>query len=286
MYYNMHLHKIATCVIIKRKGIVFMETSLGKRIKALREALRISQEELSQRLAMDRASLSLIENDKRSLKADELILLSKSLNISIDELLNLKSSTEVILEQAQKPKEKRNDLRISVPRKNLKKFKEVLLYILGKVGAKPNVGETVLYKLLYFIDFNYYEKYEEQLIGATYIKNHHGPTPIEFQSIVNEMIENKEIEVVKSKYFQHLQKKYLPHQEPDLSVFNANEIKVIDDVLQKLSGMNASTISEYSHQDVPWMVTSERQKIDYESVFYRTPAYSVREYSNDEIQAH
>lgn len=274
------------CYPKKKQEIVFMETSLGKRIKALRETLRISQEELSQRLGLDRASLSLIENDKRSLKADELILLSKSLNISIDELLNLKSSTEVILEQAQKPKEKKTDLRISVPRKNLKKFKEVLLYILGKVGAKPNVGETVLYKLLYFIDFNYYEKYEEQLIGATYIKNHHGPTPIEFQSIVNEMIENKEIEVVKSKYFQHLQKKYLPHQEPDLSVFNANEIKVIDDVLQKLSSMNASTISEYSHQDVPWMVTSERQKIDYESVFYRTPAYSVREYSNHEIQAH
>ena len=273
------------CYQKKKQGIVFMETSLGKRIKALREALRINQAELAQRLGLDRASLSLIENDKRSLKADELILLSKSLNISIDELLNLKSSTEVILEEAQKPKEKRNDLRISVPRKNLKKFKEVLLYILGKVGAKPNVGETVLYKLLYFIDFNYYEKYEEQLIGATYIKNHHGPTPIEFQSIVNEMIENKEIEVVQSKYFQHLQKKYLPHQEPDLSVFNANEIKVIDDVLQKLSGMNASTISEYSHQDVPWMVTSERQKIDYESVFYRTPAYSVREYSNDEISS-
>ena len=274
------------CYHEKKRGIVFMETSLGKRIKALRETLRISQEELSQRLAMDRASLSLIENDKRSLKADELILLSKTLNISIDELLNLKSSTEVVLEQAQRPKEKINNLRISVPRKNLKKFKEVLLYILGKVGAKPNVGETVLYKLLYFIDFNYYEKYEEQLIGATYIKNHHGPTPIEFQTIVNEMIENKEIEIVKSKYFQHLQKKYLPHQEPDLSVFNANEIKVIDDVLQKLSGMNASTISEYSHQDVPWIVTPERQKIDYESVFYRTPAYSVREYSNDEVQIH
>jgi len=263
-----------------------MEASLGKRIKALREGQRISQKELSQRLALDRASLSLIENDKRSLKADELILLSKSLNISIDELLNLKSSTEVILEQTQKPKEKSHDLRISVPRKNLNKFKEVLIYILGKVGAKPNVGETVLYKLLYFIDFNYYEKYEEQLIGATYIKNHHGPTPIEFQAIVNEMIENKEIEVVKSKYFQHLQKKYLPHREPDLSIFNANEIKLIDDVLQKLAGMNASTISEYSHQDVPWIVTPERQKIDYESVFYRTPAYSVREYNDDEIQTH
>ena len=137
-----------------------METSLGKRIKALREALRISQEELSQKLGLDRASLSLIENDKRSLKADELILLSKSLNISIDELLNLKSSAEVVLEQARKPKEKRNDLRISVPRKNLKKFKEVLLYIFGKVGAKRNFGETCLYRVLCFIDFNYFEIYE------------------------------------------------------------------------------------------------------------------------------
>ena len=103
---------------------MFMEASLGKRIKALREALRISQEELAQRLALDRATLSLIENDKRSLKADELILLSKTLNISIDELLNLKSSTEVILEQAQKPKEKRNDLRISVQEKTLKSLRK------------------------------------------------------------------------------------------------------------------------------------------------------------------
>ena len=263
-------------------------TSLGQRIKALREALSISQETLSQKLTMDRASLSLVENDKRMLKANELVLLSQTLNISIDELLDLKSPTEVILEQAQQQllKGKEQNTRISVPRKNLKKFKEVLLYILGKVGAKPNVGETVLYKLLYFIDFNYYEKYEEQLIGATYIKNHHGPTPIEFQTIVNEMIEHQEIEVIKSKYFQHLQKKYLPHREPDLSLFNANEIKVIDDVLQKLSGMNASTISEYSHQDVPWVVTPDRQKIDYESVFYRTPAYSVREYCDDDIQTH
>lgn len=271
---------------MKEIGKTYMKSTFGRRLKALREALRMTQGELAQKLKIDRASLSLIENDKRQLKADELVLLSEAFNISTDELLNLESPIEIVLEKEQKEKTKRKDLRISVPKKNLKKFKEVLIYILGKIGAKPNVGETVLYKLLYFIDFNYYEKYEEQIIGATYIKNHHGPTPIEFQVIINEMIESKEIEVVKSKYFQHLQKKYLPHREPDLSIFNANEIKLIDDVLQKLSGMNAKTISEYSHQDVPWIVTAERQKIDYESVFYRTTAYSVRDYDNDEIQKH
>jgi transcriptional regulator with XRE-family HTH domain len=74
-----------------------MQTTLGKRIKALREAHRISQEELAQKLKMDRASVSLVENDKRSLKAEELILLSKALNVSIDELLNIDSPIDVIL---------------------------------------------------------------------------------------------------------------------------------------------------------------------------------------------
>ena len=90
--------------------------------------------------------------------------------------------------------------------KNLETFRQVLLYVLNKVGGKPNVGETVLHKLLYFIDFDYYEKYEENLVGATYIKNHHGPTSVELQSILKDMQENGEIEAVNSRYFKHEQK--------------------------------------------------------------------------------
>ena len=50
------------------------------------------------------------------------------------------------------------------------KFKQVLLYILNKCGQKPNVGKTVLNKLLYFADFNYYEKYFESITGVEYVK--------------------------------------------------------------------------------------------------------------------
>lgn len=262
-----------------------MGYSIGNKIKTLRELSGLSQETLSRQLSMDRAALSMVENDKRSLKAEELVLLSKALKISIDELLNLEVDPVVVFEKAIKSHEKKVDIRVSVPAKNLKKFKEVLLYILGKVGAKPNVGETVLYKILYFIDFDFYEKYEEQLLGATYIKNNFGPTPVEFKVIVQKMIDNKELEVVNSKYFQYELKKYLPRREPDLSILNAAEITLIDDVLQKLSNMNAAQISEYSHHDVPWIVAADKHKIDYESVFYRTPPYSVREYSPDDIQA-
>ena len=182
-----------------------------------------------------------------------------------------------------KPKEK-NGIRISVPQKNLDKFKEILLYVLSKVGSKPNVGESVLYKLLYFIDFNYYEKYEEQLIGATYIKNHYGPTPIEFVKIVEDM-EGEDLKKVQDNYFQYPQTKYLPLRPPDMGKINinGNEQKLINDVINSLSDMNAKQISEYSHNDVPWLTTEEGEVIDYESVFYRTPPYSVRDYSDDDI---
>jgi len=257
---------------------------LSKKIKAIREKLGLSQETLAKKLGISRVAISQIENGDRKISAEEIAKLSKIFNMPTDVLLDLDKDIEVILEKKaeQKPKEK-TGIRISVPQKNLEKFKEVLLYILSKIGSKPNVGESVLYKLLYFIDFNYYEKYEKQLIGATYMKNHYGPTPTEFIKIVEDM-EGKDLARVQDTYFQYPQTKYLPLRKPNLTKINAQEQKVIDDVLNILSDMNALQISEYSHNDVPWQTTEDGAVIDYESVFYRTPPYSVRDYSDEDIQ--
>ena len=251
--------------------------SLGLRIKKMRSRLEITQEQFSKQINIKRVTISQIESGIRKLTPTEIISIAKFFNISTDTLLDLKKDIEIVLEkEAKEISENNHEIRINVPQKNIKKFKEALLYILNKIGSKPNVGETVLYKILYFIDFNYYEKYEEQLIGATYIKNHYGPTPKEFPAIISEM-EGKELIKVKTKYFKYPQTKYLPLKNPDLSIFKANEIEILDRVLNHLSDMNASQISEYSHNDVPWLTTENGDIIDYESVFYRTPYYSVRD---------
>ena len=257
---------------------------LGVRIKSLREQTGYSQERLADLLKISRVSLSQIENGDRRINAEEVAKLSKIFNMASDILLDLKKDIKVVLEKTTKPAKVIPGLRISVPQKNLEKFKEVLLYILNEVGSKPNVGESVLYKLLYFIDFNYYEKYEEQLIGATYIKNNYGPTPKEFIKIIDEMKIQKEIIQVEDSYFQYPLRKYLPLRPPDLSRLKANELKMIDEILEKLSDMNGMQISEYSHNDVPWLTTDDGEIIEYESVFYRTPEYSVRSYSEEDIQ--
>lgn len=254
---------------------------LGQRIKDLREQSGISQQKLAEKLTIPRPAVSQMENGERKISADELLKLAEVFQISVEGLLALEKEPEVVIKESKKRKEAKPQIRINVPQKNLEKFKEVLLYILNKVGSKPNIGETVIYKLLYFIDFDFYEKYEEQLIGATYLKNRYGPTPLEFKKIVEQMIAKEEITRVESPYFEYQQKKYLPLRTPNLSILKAHEIELIDEVLNRLSDYNAAKISEYSHNDVPWLSTEDGKTIEYESVFYRTLPYSVREYSED-----
>ena len=129
--------------------------------------------------------------------------------------------------------------------KEANKFEQVFRYVLSKVGGKPNVGETVLHKLMYFIDFDYFEKYGEPLTGITYKKNQHGPT---FDlSLLNNLKKKKLITLVENSYLWFKQKKYLPNVEADLSVLSAKEIKHVDEVLAKHSNKTAKEIEEYSH---------------------------------------
>ena len=139
----------------------------------------------------------------------------------------------------------------------------------------------MLFKLLYFIDFDFYEKFEEQLIGATYIKNHYGPTPVEFKVIVDDMVKNGELEIVVSKYFNYSQKKYLPVRRSDLTVLSGLEIDHIDDVLARHSDKNAKEIENYSHGDIPWITADQGKALSYESVFYRDERYSVKNYDDN-----
>ena len=255
---------------------------LSKFIKQLRKKHNLTQEFLASKIGVSRPTYMQIEQGERDLTITEAEKLASIFGIPFEDFRRGKDSsiTAEIKKDKTKSKTKKQEIRISVPQKNLKKFKEVLLYVLSIVGGKPNVGEAVIYKLLYFIDFDFYEKFEEQLVGATYIKNHYGPTPVEFKAIVDDMIRKGEIVKVKGKYFTHMQTKYLPVRNPDLTKLkDARELHHIDEVIARLSDKNAVELSDYSHEDVPWIIAEENQPLDYEAVFYRTPKTSARNYA-------
>jgi transcriptional regulator with XRE-family HTH domain len=251
------------------------------KLKNILSSHQISQSELARIIAVSRPTAIKILSGKRELRMSEADKLAMNLGISVTEIFNESSEVEVVLSKKSAKAKVQKSERISVPAENVEKFKNAFLYITQKIGALQNVGQTVLYKILYFCDFDYYEKYEEQLIGATYIKNHFGPTPREFSKIIKEMVKDGEIEEVVTKFFDKDQRKYLPVKNPDLSVFSGRELRHIDEEIARLGHKTAKELSDFSHQDVPWISTEIGKNIPYEAVFYRTKDTSVRTYEKD-----
>jgi transcriptional regulator with XRE-family HTH domain len=253
-------------------------------LKELRENAKLSQNELAKKIGISRQSYIKYENLESKPTLDVVEKLAKFFDVDyaciIDNKIPTKYSYNIVGEK--EVLEEMNDIRINIPIENIEKFKQVFLYILKKVGAKPNVGQTVLYKLLYFIDFDYYELFETQLMGLKYIKNTYGPTPIDFAKLTREMEKSGEIEEIKTKRFSHDMTKYLPLIEPDLSLLSARELAHIDKILEKHSDKTAKELSDFSHKDIPWISANDKEQIDYEAVFYRNENTSVREYDDED----
>ncbi|MFH1255144.1 MAG: type II toxin-antitoxin system antitoxin SocA domain-containing protein [bacterium] len=252
-------------------------------LKKLRQEQKISQEFLAEKIGVSRPTYAQIESGARDMSVKEAQKLAHFFGLSLDDFLACKNiiSPKVELEKSNKPKIQKSEARVSVPQEKVEKFKEVLLYILERIGARPNIGEAVVCKLMYFIDFDYYEKFEEQLIGAKYIKNHFGPTPVAFPEIVAQMEKDGDLTRVTKKYFQHDQKKYLPRRSADLAIFSAQEKELIDWEIERFKDFNAAKMRDYSHKDVPWIGANDLQLINYEAVFSRADEFSVRQYDNE-----
>jgi transcriptional regulator with XRE-family HTH domain len=237
----------------------------------------MSQEELAKAVGLSRSSLAQIELGNRNVTAMELAAFADQLNFSLDEIMSNDFKYEKTYTNNET--DEVSEIRISVPEFKVNEFKNLILYSHEKCAGKPNVGETVLNKLLYFSDFNYYEIYEEHLSGATYRKFAKGPVPKEISDILKEMIQEGKLQGFDVKYFGYSQRRYFPLIAADRKLFNGAELEVVDKVIDQLSGMSATEISNYSHGDMPWKASSDRQVIDYELVFYREAPYSVRTYN-------
>jgi len=258
------------------------QKELGERISDFRKRKCLTQGDLAKNMGISRSSLAQIELGNRSIDVFEFQNMAMILGFSIDQFLSSDfSEVNEMVEKTETAEEELN-IRISVPELNVNKFKNVLLYLLECCAGKPNVGETVLNKLLYFCDFNYYEIYEEHLTSARYKKLPYGPVPQQLDGIINQMVADKQLQRIKTEYHGFTQTRYLPLTKPDLTQLSAAEKTVIDDVVRQMSDWNANTISEYSHKDLPWQATDDSDYIDYDLAFYRRPPFSVRVYPEDE----
>ena len=263
-----------------------METKLsqqqiGRRIAELRKMKALSQEDLAKRIKISRPSLAQIELGNRGVDILELQKFSQVLAFSLDDFMSKDFSAKHAITANEENTSRKQAERIAEPTLQVNKFKNILLYILERCAGKPNIGETVLYKLLYFCDFNYYELYEAHLTGARYRKLPYGPVPQQLDVVINQMIDNGQLQRIKTEYHGYPQTRYLPLEKADLTQLKASEKEVMDSVIAQMGDWSAAAISSYSHKDMPWLASKEGEEIHYELAFYRNAPFSVRNYGDE-----
>lgn len=256
---------------------------LSKFIQQLRKKHNLTQGFLASKIGVSRPTYMQIERGERELTISEAKKLAAIFDVSLEDFLAERKPTKAKIKiqgKKKKMQKSKDEIRVSIPQEKVDKFEQTLLYILAKIGGKPNIGQTVIYKLLYFIDFDYYEKFEEQLIGAKYIKNYYGPTPVMFAKFIDSLEKQGKVEKIKSKFYKHEQTKYLvsPNNPLDLSALSAQELAHIDWEIDRFGDLTAAQISALSHLDTPWIAAKELEPLEYEHVFYRPEETSVRCY--------
>lgn len=152
---------------------------------------------------------------------------------------------------------------------NMKLFEKIIHKIL--LMSKKGLYMTKIHKLLYFLEFNYLERNEEELLKERFLKNHFGPTSVNLKKNLNILIEKglitqEEDDKGRDIYFSIQEKSYN---------FNEKIKKELKYLEENYLNLTVKEISDLSHKDNPYLVTDDLKEINKHSVFYRTKKFSV-----------
>ena len=150
-------------------------------------------------------------------------------------------------------------------RPNDKKLEELILLISERSQDDPTSGAVKLNKLLFYCDFSAYLTFGSPITGHDYFALKNGPAPKKLLPITEKLRAEGAFAFQQTEYFGHVKKKPIALRPADVSVFTAQELNLIDHVLEKHRLKTATQISDESHLFIGWKVAREKETIPYET---------------------
>lgn len=151
---------------------------------------------------------------------------------------------------------------------NAAKYRQAILYFLHECD-NDELGKTKLMKLLYYLDFDHFEKYRTSVTGDLYKALPQGPVPESADSILLSMISNGLIAFQKSQRGPYEQHRYRPMADYDLSVFSDDERLVLETVADRWRDVTMNEIRDATHEEMTWKATKQGSRIPYTLAFHR-----------------
>lgn len=152
-----------------------------------------------------------------------------------------------------------------------RKFEELILFVSRKTESDLRCGKTKLNKILFYSDFTAFKKLGRSISGQTYQKLAHGPAPKGFVPTVENMVREQLCLWVDRDHYGRAQQKLIARREPDLTLFSAEELDLVSQIIADLWPLNAKEVSDLSHEFIGWRLAEEREEIPYFSVYVGEP---------------
>ena len=153
---------------------------------------------------------------------------------------------------------------------NEKKYKNIILFFANKI-KNGTLGKLKIMKLLYFLDFDFFEKYGKAVTDDEYLRFENGPVPRMAEKILKLMngneikIYNKKICVSGYRDQQHIE----AIKDYDISIFTKEELMMMEEVADKWEKFSGAEMKSASHGEAPWIATKPNGVIDYNLAYYR-----------------
>jgi len=158
---------------------------------------------------------------------------------------------------------------IKMAKINEKKYKNAILFFANKI-QNGTLGKLKLMKLLYFLDFDFFEKYGNTVTGDEYLRFENGPVPRMGEKMIKNMT-GKDIRIVKRTIGpgyndqQHIE----AIKSFDIQVFSKEELVMLEEIADKWEKFSGSEMKNASHGEAPWIATKPNDVIDYNLAYYR-----------------
>jgi uncharacterized phage-associated protein len=152
------------------------------------------------------------------------------------------------------------------------KLSELVLYIAGRTAGDQAAGATKLNKYLYFAESSAVRRLGRSITGAEYQKLRFGPAPRRLTPVRERLIRNGD-----GRLDQRVDALGYVHHElvalraPRTDLFTAEELRLVDEVIDELRERSASQVTELSHREAGWQLVAEGETIPYELAFVLAP---------------
>ena len=125
-------------------------------------------------------------------------------------------------------------------------------------------------KLLYFLDFDFFEKYGKSVTGDEYLRFENGPVPRMAEKTIKQMA-GKYIKITNKKIGTGYKDQQLiePLSDFDESLFSKKELIMMEEVADKWEKLSGTEMKNASHGEEPWIATKPNYVIDYNLTYYR-----------------